>query len=66
MAPVTHVRNESLTPGEVLGALSSLASILLSKRKLVAFIHLGRDARKPVFGGLRTTQGQISLRIRAV
>ena len=28
--------------------------------------HLGLDARKPVFGGLRTTQAQISLRICAV
>ena len=29
-------------------------------------IHMGLDARKPVFGGLRTTQAQTSLRIRAV
>ena len=29
-------------------------------------LHLGLDARKPVFGGLQTTQAQISLRIRAV
>ena len=28
--------------------------------------HMGLDARKPVFGGLRTTQAQTSLRIRAV
>ena len=28
--------------------------------------YLGYDARKPVFGGLRTTKAQISLRIRAV
>ena len=27
---------------------------------------MGLDARKPVFGGLRTTQAQTSLRIRAV
>ena len=27
---------------------------------------MGHDARKPVFGGLRTTQAQTSLRIRAV
>ena len=27
--------------------------------------HMGLDARKPVFGGLRTTQAQTSLRIRA-
>ena len=27
---------------------------------------MGLDMRKPVFGGLRTTQAQISLRIRAV
>ena len=29
-------------------------------------VHLGLDARKPVFGGLRTTHVQTSLRIRAV
>ena len=28
--------------------------------------YMGLDARKPVFGGLRTTQAQTSLRIRAV
>ena len=28
--------------------------------------NLGRNARKPVFGGLQTTQAQTSLRIRAV
>ena len=28
--------------------------------------YKGRDMTKPVFGGLRTTQGQTSLRIRAV
>ena len=28
--------------------------------------HLGLDSRKPVFGGLRTTQAQTSLRISAV
>jgi len=26
---------------------------------------MGRDARKPVFGGLRTTKAQTSLRIHA-
>ena len=30
------------------------------------WINLGRNARKPVFEGLRTTQAQTSLRIRAV
>ena len=29
-------------------------------------LYLGLDARKAVFGGLRTTQAQTSLRIRAV
>ena len=28
--------------------------------------HMGRKARKPVFGGLGTTQAQTSLRIRSV
>ena len=28
--------------------------------------QMGLDARKPVFGGLRTTKAQTSLRIRAV
>ena len=28
--------------------------------------HMGLDARKPVIGGLRTTQAQTSLRICAV
>ena len=28
--------------------------------------EMGLDRRKPVFGGLRTTQAQTSLRIRAV
>ena len=28
--------------------------------------HFGQDARKPVFGGLRTARAQTSLRIRAV
>ena len=28
--------------------------------------YMGLDARKPVFGGLRITQAQTSLRIRAV
>ena len=28
--------------------------------------EMGLDARKPVFGGLRTTQAQTSLRIRAI
>ena len=30
------------------------------------WVQMGLDARKPVFGGLRTTQAQTSLRIRAV
>ena len=30
------------------------------------FDQMGLDARKPVFGGLRITQAQTSLRIRAV
>ena len=34
------------------------------KKKPIKYI--GLDARKPVFGGLQTTQGQTSLRIRAV
>ena len=29
-------------------------------------VDMGRDVRKPVFGGSRTTQAQTSLRIRAV
>ena len=32
----------------------------------IAVSLLGLDARKPVFGGLRTKQTQTSLRIRAV
>ena len=41
------------------------------KRKFVNvqchfILNLGLDARKPVFGDLRTTQAQTSLRIRAV
>ena len=32
---------------------------------MVGQVHMGRNARKPVFGGLRTTQTQTSLRIRA-
>ena len=34
--------------------------------RLFDLYHLGLDVRKPVFGGLRTTQAQTSLRIRAV
>ena len=30
------------------------------------FYEMGLNARKPVFGGLRTTHAQTSLRIRAV
>ena len=30
------------------------------------YLYLGHDARNPVFEGLRTTQAQTSLRIRAV
>ena len=33
--------------------------------KCVCTNNMGLDARKPVFGGLRTTQAQTSLRIRA-
>ena len=37
------------------------------KRDLGLYGHdMGLDARKPVFGDLRTTQAQTSLRIRAV
>ena len=32
----------------------------------VSLFQMGSDARKPVFRGLRTTQAQTSLRIRAV
>ena len=32
----------------------------------VSSLYMGRNARKPVFGGFRTTQAQTSLRIRAV
>ena len=48
-----------------LGNLSNLSQfhLLLSLHK---HHHMGLDARKPVFGGLRTTQAQTSLRIRAV
>ena len=28
--------------------------------------YMGRDVRKPIFGGLQTTKAQTSLRIRAV
>ena len=35
-------------------------------RGLLTEDNMGLDARKPVFGGLRTTQAQTSLRIRAV
>ena len=31
----------------------------------ISLLHMGLDARKPVFGGLRTTQAQTSLHIRA-
>ena len=34
--------------------------------RLVVINYLGLVARKPVFGGLRTTKAQTSLRIRAV
>ena len=33
---------------------------------IMLILHLGLNVRKPVFGGLRTTQAQTSLRIRAV
>ena len=33
---------------------------------IIGFYSLGLNVRKPVFGGLRTTQAQTSLRIRAV
>ena len=32
----------------------------------ICVLYLGLDTRKPVFGGLRTTKAQTSLRIRAV
>ena len=32
----------------------------------ISIYNMGLDVRKPVFGGLRTTQAQTSLRIRAV
>ena len=35
-------------------------------RRCLFIDYNGHDARKPVFGGLRTTQAQTSLRIRAV
>ena len=36
------------------------------ERELDTLYHMGLGARKPVFGGLRTTQAQTSLCIRAV
>ena len=36
------------------------------KYKKSPFLKLGLRARKPVFGGVRTTKAQTSLRIRAV
>ena len=47
-----------------------LVSAILSRYDWFIFgtlivYNVGLDARKPVFGGLRTTQAQTSLRIRA-
>ena len=41
---------------------------MTSNPELLADIqdNMGLNARKPVFGGLRTTKAQTSLRIRAV
>ena len=53
--------------------ISALYNMLLQWIQLIEMIlilsrlvHLGRNVRKPVFGGLRTTQAQTSLRIHAV
>ena len=49
---------------EYIGQLSShidLKSFVISTGQ-----YMGLDARKPVFGGLGTTQAQTNLRIRAV
>ena len=43
-----------------------LIYLLQSHPKKHFFKYLGLDARNPVFGGLRTTQVQTSLRIRAI
>ena len=38
----------------------------LDQRMYAKDLQMGLDARKPVFGGLRATKAQTSLRIRAV
>ena len=38
---------------------------LIKKSILDVLLHIGLDARKPVFGGVRTTKAQASLRIHA-
>ena len=49
------------SPEEDAFCLTKNENIFVSLQK-----HLGLNARKPVFGGLRTTKAQISLRICAV
>ena len=43
----------------------ALVSQVYGKLLTPVILHMGLDARKPVFGGLRTTKAQTSLRIRA-
>ena len=42
-----------------------MMSLFLKHKQVGTHSQMGLDARKPVFGDLRTTQAQTSLRIRA-
>ena len=52
-------------PQETNSVVKTLLATCRSSEAGVSYSN-GLDARKPVFGGLRTTQAQTSLRIRAV
>ena len=46
--------------------ITIIASPLKESNVLKICFYMGLNARKPVFGALRTTQTQTSLRVRAV
>ena len=61
-----QIQNHSMWVYIVFAADVSITCASTSGFWYISHMHMGLDARKPVFSGVRTTKTQTSLRIRAV
>ena len=63
---IVACKQQSLVKVKHVHLCSLISAIVICWLQYIVLYYMGLDQRKPVFGGMRTTQVQTSLRIRTV